>query len=290
MNVLIILCYNDDAVSVNYIKQIENYSAIDKIVVVDNGSENEKWRKLSNEIDKLQSQKITLIRNRENMGYAKGNNVGIRYAINQWNPDYITISNTDVEYSNDVMAYALDFLDKTPDAGIVSPKMVLPKGEESLEAWKLPKYWMTLWNSCDLLKKIYNPQRYRKIEGKAYKVDVLPGSLLIAKAEIWRKVKGFDETTFLYGEESLLAYKVLLLGKNNYLLNNVEYVHRHSTIINENIKSYNKKMKLLCDANLIYNQKCLHTGVVKDELYRAIFYLNVVLMSIIKRIKKRRGE
>lgn len=286
MNVLIILCYNDDDVSVKYIKQIVNYSTIDKIVVVDNGSKNEKIKKLRNELDKIQSQKITLIQNRENVGYAKGNNIGIRYAINQWNPDCIAISNTDVEYTDDVMAYALEFLDKTPDAGIVSPKMVLPNGEEGLVAWKLPKYWMTLWNACDILKKIYNPQKYKKIVGDTYKVDVLPGSLLIGKAETWKKVDGFDEETFLYGEESLLAYKVLSIGKSNYLLNNVEYLHQHSTIINKNIKSYKKKMKMLCDANLVYNRKCLHTSSVKNELYKAVFSVNVFLMTFIKKIKK----
>ena len=68
MNVLIILFYNDDDVSVKYIKQIVNYSTIDKIVVVDNGSKNEKIKKLRNELDKMQSQKITLIQNRENKG------------------------------------------------------------------------------------------------------------------------------------------------------------------------------------------------------------------------------
>ena len=115
---------------------------------------------------------------------------------------------------------------------------------------------------------------------------MLPGSLLIGKAETWKRVNGFDEETFLYGEESLLAYKVLAIGKNNYLLNNVEYIHRHSTIINKNIKSYRKKMKMLCDANLIYNRKCLHVNSVKNELYKAVFKANVFLMAFIKKVKK----
>ena len=37
MNVIVLLCYNDDKVSVNYIKGIINYDVLDVILVIDNG-------------------------------------------------------------------------------------------------------------------------------------------------------------------------------------------------------------------------------------------------------------
>lgn len=184
MNVLIILCYNDDDVSVKYIKQIVNYSTIDKIVVVDNGSKNEKIKKLRNELDKMQSQKITLIQNRENVGYAKGNNIGIRYALSQLKVDNIIVSNTDVIYSEDTLIRCINFLEEKENVGLVSPKMIKPNGEECMSAWKLPTYKQLLWNSLFVLKKIYNPQEYKMLSGPYAVVDVLPGSLLIGKAKV----------------------------------------------------------------------------------------------------------
>lgn len=286
MNVIVLLCYNDDKVSVNYIKGIINYDVIDVILVIDNGSSKDKVHNLENELNKINSKKILFIKNENNLGYAKGNNTGIDYALKNLHPNNIIVSNTDVEYSEETMKYAIDYLNKHDNCDMVSPKMVLPNGNDGLIAWKLPKYWMTLWNACFLLKKFYNPQKYIEFPNDVCKVDVLPGSLLIAKADAWKTVGGFDEDTFLYGEESLLAYKLRENGKNTFVLTNVSYVHNHSTIINENVKSINSKMKLLLDANLIYNKKCLNTGVIRNFLYYFVFYLNLILMSLVYSIKK----
>ena len=63
MNVIVLLCYNDDKVSVNYIKGIINYDVLDVILVIDNGSSNDKVHNLENELNKINSKKIIFINN-----------------------------------------------------------------------------------------------------------------------------------------------------------------------------------------------------------------------------------
>lgn len=68
------------------------------IVVVDNASPIESWNML---MEKYSSNnRVTLLRNEENMGFARGNNVGFKYAKDKWNPEFICMINSD--------AYLLD--------------------------------------------------------------------------------------------------------------------------------------------------------------------------------------
>lgn len=285
-NAIIILCYNDCDTSIKYIEHIIKYDSIQHLVVIDNGSIASKRECLERKLKIINSGKISYIKNNINVGYARGNNIGIRYALSQLKVDNIIVSNTDVIYSEDTLIRCINFLEEKENVGLVSPKMIKPNGEECMSAWKLPTYKQLLWNSLFVLKKIYNPQEYRILSGSYAEVDVLPGSLLIGKAKVWDDVGGFDEDTFLYGEESLLAYKVLNKGYTNYLIVDSSYIHAHSTIINSNINSFYRKMKYLYDANKIYNKKCLKTNEFQDALYFMASYINIGVMYIYQLVKK----
>lgn len=284
-NAIIILCYNDCDTSIEYIEHIINYDSIHHLVVIDNGSIVSKRECLERKLKKIDNGKISYIQNGNNVGYARGNNIGIRYALSELKVDNIIVSNTDVIYSESTLISCINFLEEKDEVGLVSPKMVKPNGEECMSAWKLPTYMQLLWNSLFIFKKIYNPQEYKMLSGSYSEVDVLPGSLLIGKARVWDGVGGFDEDTFLYGEESLLAYKILKSGYKNYLLNDVFYVHAHSTIINSNIRSFYKKMKYLYDANKMFNKKCLGTNKLQDAMYFITSYINIGTMYIYQLFK-----
>lgn len=61
---------------------------------------------------------VLVIRNDKNLGFAGGNNVGIRAAKG----DYLFIVNNDTEFTNGLLEGLLDIFFKYPDAGIVCPK------------------------------------------------------------------------------------------------------------------------------------------------------------------------
>lgn len=269
-NVIIVLCYNDNSVALKYLQKIVKFKSIDKIIVVDNASKVEIFETLKFGIAEFnKSRKIDIISNKKNYGYAIGNNRGIKYAYEKYHPQYITISNTDIEYEDSVLEAVLGFCDNKKNVGMVSPTMCTPNDGNTLTAWKLPSFPMAMWNANFALKKLYNPQGYSDnyFNREYSNVDVLPGSFFTCPAKILIAVNGFDEDTFLYGEESLLAYKLIKYGCVNYLLNNEKYMHYHSMIINKNI-DYSKKFELLYEANSIYNKKCLNTGFLRNTLYR----------------------
>ncbi len=287
---VIVLCFNDEEVAFKYVKTIYEYNSINKIIVIDNGSKKEIYDKLESKIQKINKRKkVDIIRNKKNFGYAVGNNIGATYAIKKYAPEILMISNSDVLYTNDTINKMIEFMEKNENIGLISPRMIVPGSKKYLTAWKLPTFGMMLWNAGTFLMKLYNPQEYKNFSQNNMEVDVLPGSLLMCSSNVWNKVKGFNEKTFLYGEESLLAYKVKKAGYKNYLLNELEYIHEHSVTINRNIKSVKRKMQLLYEANRIYNLECLNTNKIENLIYKIVFEINTWLYIKYLRTKGERN-
>lgn len=65
-----------------------------KIVIVDNGSGNGSAEKLKEHF--IKEKKVHIIASQENLGFARGNNLGIRYARERFKPDFIVAANSDI--------------------------------------------------------------------------------------------------------------------------------------------------------------------------------------------------
>ena len=95
----VILHYNTIDETINCINSIKNkVRGKKKIIIVDNCSPNNSGIKLKEKYK--DDNEISVIINKENLGFAKGNNVGFKYSL-KFDPDYICILNNDVELVND---------------------------------------------------------------------------------------------------------------------------------------------------------------------------------------------
>ncbi len=111
----ILLNWNSSVDTLACVKSVVAGSAgvKNEIVVVDNGSKKEPASYL--EVD---DPEFVLIKNSENIGFAAGNNVGIRYALNE-GAKYIWILNNDTEVAPGSLAAMVSRLDSDNDLGIV---------------------------------------------------------------------------------------------------------------------------------------------------------------------------
>ncbi|MDZ7339509.1 MAG: glycosyltransferase family 2 protein [candidate division KSB1 bacterium] len=88
-----------------------------QVIVVDNGSTDDSVARI-----RAAYPDVLLIETGANLGYAEGNNVGIRYAL-QTHPDHILILNNDTEVRPDFLSRLVEEAESDPSIGVVGPKM-----------------------------------------------------------------------------------------------------------------------------------------------------------------------
>lgn len=268
---MVVLNYNDYSSTENLLKIVDTITSIDVIIVVDNCSSDDSFIQLK----KFVSRKISVIKTEANRGYAAGNNFGIKYAIEKLSVDNLFIANPDIIIDATTVERVLEFLESKPDVGIVSCLMKKADGSICESAWRLPGLKECVYDSCIILKHYFKDKwdYEESIEGKKYiPVDVIPGSFFAIKSQVMDSIGYFDERTFLYYEENILAIKAKENGYKNYLLCNASYVHNHSVTINKNIKSLRKKLRIAYESRAIYCREYLNVGKIK-ELWLFISYI-----------------
>jgi len=90
-----------------------------QVIVVDNGSEGEDVRVLGEKFGYY----VHIIENDRNYGFAEGNNIGMRYAINSYAPDYLLLLNNDTVVAPDFLDELVKVVESDSKIGIASPKI-----------------------------------------------------------------------------------------------------------------------------------------------------------------------
>lgn len=224
--VAIVLNYVNYTDTLKMVNTLIHYKSVDHIVVVDNGSPNESFDKLRQNID----DNVNVIKIPKNIGYAKGNNLGVKHAIRQWGKQIIVfIINPDILVEDSVINEVAEYIEKNKDNGLgqVAPKLSGNSGEG---AWKFTTIYKTLLFDglfspmlLPLKKKcfFYKPKKSQS----QINVDVLLGAFFGIYGETFSKVNFFDENTFLYGEEQILALRLKKQKFQNVQLQNIVYDH-----------------------------------------------------------------
>lgn len=261
MNAIIILNYNDFETTVNMIERIKGFRGIDKIIIVDNHSTDGSFEILKQYL----SDRIDVICTPSNKGYASGNNYGIKYAIEKYRVRNMIISNPDIIISDESILKLFEILETIPNVGMITGVIHDPLGRiVNNYAWKLPKYKDLLINSSIVLTKIaklFNlGQLYRKSlisKSKMLRVDVIPGCFFAISSKVINEVDYFDERTFLFHEENILAHKLKCAKYDNYIITTEKIIHLESISIKKTFNSLIKRRQINFESSLVYMKEYL---------------------------------
>lgn len=185
-----------------------------EIIVVDNNSEDD-----SCEMVKTLFPQIKLIENNKNLGFSKGNNIG----VSQARGEYICILNPDTVVAEDTFIKLLNFADEKKNLGIVGCKLINGAGEFLPESKRNVPYVQVAFK-----KMLGNPELYYANhidENGIGKVKVLVGAFMLMKRDVFFKVGEFDEDYFMYGEDIDLSYSVYKAGYTNYYYGETTVLH-----------------------------------------------------------------
>lgn len=104
-----------------------------KIIIIDNASTDNSVSELSRQFPNY-----TLIKNKSNLGFAEGNNIGIRYALDS-GADYVFLLNNDTTVAPDVIDNLVAYAKKNPGAGLLNPKIYFYNDPNRI--WSAGGYW-----------------------------------------------------------------------------------------------------------------------------------------------------
>lgn len=198
---IIVLNYNgikDTLLCLESINKLNRSKVTTEIIVVDNNSKDGSQAILSKVVN------IHLIQNQSNLGYAAGNNIGIRYALKN-NSDFLLLLNNDTI----VKANLLEILVRNDSSDITSPKIYFEHGYEfhkkrykSNELGKVIWYagakidWDNIIGKHIGVDHVDKGQHYGVLE-----TDYATGACMFVRREVFKKIGLFDEKYFLYFED-----------------------------------------------------------------------------------------
>lgn len=161
------------------------------VIVVDNGS-------VDDSVDAIRSAfpAVRVIRNQENLGYAGGNNVGLRAAIEE-NYDYVLLLNNDTVVDPGALERLVSLADLETDTGIVAPAIFYL--DEPQRIWSAGG---TIDWQRGTVETNYLDVDVSELPRRPYSTDHVTGCCMLLRTTALRQAGLIDQRFFLYFEET----------------------------------------------------------------------------------------
>lgn len=191
------------------------------ILIMDNGSNDDPFKIIDDYLPQA-----TVVKQKNNVGFSRGHNLNINWS----NSDYVLVLNQDVIMDEDYLSTLVEFMDKHPQAGSCSGKIL---------RWDFASGQKT--KEIDSLGIKINRQRHIFDDQQGdpdYKLENTEVFAVSAVAVLYRRkalesvampqgdyYEFFDEDFFAYKEDVDLGWRLRLAGWENWLVANAKAYH-----------------------------------------------------------------
>lgn len=187
-----------------------------QFIVVDNGS-------VRNYVLPKQlrtSKKFKVIRSDANLGFTGGNNLGIHFAVENNNSQYIFLLNNDTTIERNALRNLLKVFEEIPEVGIVSPKIYFTGGKEfHKQSYKLSERGRVLWFAGGTIDWQHLIAFHRGVDevdlgqfDHSTQTDFATGCAMLIRREVLEKVGFLDKRYFMYFEDVDLSLRAAQAG------------------------------------------------------------------------------
>jgi hypothetical protein len=271
---IIILNYNNYEDTIECIKSIKNvipFQMID-IVVVDNNSTNDSVNMIEN-----QFQDIIMIKSNVNKGYAYGNNLGLKYAIeNRYR--YTCVLNNDTIITENFLEACIIELGK--DVAFISPTLMEYSDKECIQSTG-----GDILIDRGVVTRKNNGMKRNQLPN-IIETDYVGGACMFFKTDIIKELGFIPEEYFLFYEETEWCYKAKKLGYRNLCLTNTYIYHKGSVSISKigGLSDYLMKRNRVVFVKRNINSKGRYYIFISElflkEILRAVFNKKVSINNI----------
>lgn len=286
---IVILNYNRGKLVAEISRTFATYDSIDEILIVDGNSKDDSAQILRN----LNVAKIKCLLLTENLGYARGNNEGLKYLKNELNCDICFVVNPDVFFKNEIIVKLCGYFAKNNKFAILGCAQVDPLSK--VKSWQYAKglydsFWLQFLSYFNiprhyyLLKKFY-VYDYDITNENVFDVSEVPGSFYGIRMSCFADGEVLDNGTFLYWEERLLTKRVWSLGYRVGYVPCCVYEHRH---IQYSTSTNTKSLRLFMhglDSQRYYQQKYLKFNWLQIKMIDVAEKISVVEQWLLRKIK-----
>ena len=232
-----------------------------EVIVVDNHSTDGSVELLQN-----RHPNIRLLRNHENLGFSKSNNLGIKAS----NGFYILIINPDTYVYSDAIRILLTEIKENSDVGAVGPALLNDKNNYQLSfggrigffSELAKKLFLNRLTKCKLRK---NPQKRN--------VQWLSGACFISRRDVLERVGMFDERFFLYFEDIDLCTRMRKSGWRLVYLPEAKVFHQGGA--STELKKLNSRFHYRKSQLYFYKK---HSSILSLFLLKFFFSINFIFI------------
>jgi GT2 family glycosyltransferase len=181
-----------------------------EIIVVDNGS-------IDGSMDMVKTEypHTIIIQNKENTGFAKANNIGIKKAKGR----YILLLNSDTEVNHTTLATMITYMDAHKDVGLSTCKLLLRDGSIDPAChrgeptpWAAFSYYLKLEKLFPQSPACAQYHQTYKNFSTIHDVDIISGAFFLVRKSVIDAVGSLDEDYFFYGEDMDLCIRIKRAG------------------------------------------------------------------------------
>jgi GT2 family glycosyltransferase len=283
---IVVVIYKSIDETIRFINQeIRKIKLPYKLVIVNNSGTNEDSQYLAQKCNatlvdnnkKYFSNNHFVITIYENVGYAKGNNVGVEFLTKYFEIDYILFCNNDIKipYQKNGIEVLIKKLEDTDDIGIIGPQIL---GLDNID--QSPHIEISFaryfgWIAFSFLRKKMDKSKLTKTN-EAFKMGYcywVSGSFFIVKTIDFINAGMFDSHTFLYGEEKMLSERMLRIKKHCFYDSSFRIIHVHGGTTSHHL--IKKKID-----EMVFLNDCYYF-----QQYKNVSPLLIVLLKLIYSLK-----
>lgn len=161
-----------------------------EVVLLDNASTDG-----SLELAKNNFSRVNFIQSGKNSGFAAGNNLGIRFALEKM-ADYVFLLNPDAMVEKNTLSFLISQAEKNPSAGLFSPVIFQDRSAR-------------VWFAGGLIDwpKMKTIHLTNILSETPYATEYLSGCAMLIRKEVFKKTELFDEDYFLYWEDADFSWR-----------------------------------------------------------------------------------
>jgi GT2 family glycosyltransferase len=193
-----------------------------EIILVDNHSSDDSVARVRSRFPNLE-----IVENAENLGYAGGNNAGIKRALEK-GADHVFLLNNDVTVDKNVLTELVSVFVRYPKAGIVAPKVLYYDDPAVINSMGTSMDWLKLRPKLG-----HYQQRDDVSHPEVMEKEILLGAALMLSRRLLQTVGLIDEKFFIFHEEADWCFRSRRSGFDNLTASKARIYHKESKTMRE---------------------------------------------------------